>query len=192
ASTSGGGTRRSARRSAPWGSPTSTPTSSPSRRGPSGRRAPRACGRHGPPGTPSSSSTAAARRRSGGSPDATGERGVPVTRTAYLDHPGPVPLAHRGCSTDGLENSMAAFQAAVDLGFRYLETDVHATADGVLLAFHDASLDRVTDMNGEIARLPWSTVARARIGGVEPIPRLEDVLGTWPQVRVNIDVKSAG
>lgn len=115
-----------------------------------------------------------------------------MTRTAYLEHPGPVPLAHRGFSTDGLENSMSAFEAAVDLGFRYIETDVHATADGVLLAFHDASLDRVTDMTGEIARLPWSTVARARIGGVEPIPRLEDVLGTWPHVRVNIDIKSAG
>lgn len=115
-----------------------------------------------------------------------------MTRPAYLDHPGPIPLSHRGFSTDGLENSMAAFQQAVDLGYRYLETDVHATADGVLLAFHDASLDRVTDLEGEIARLPWSTVSQARIGGVEPVPRLEEVLGTWPQVRVNIDIKSAG
>src|SRR5690606_15964268 len=129
---------------------------------------------------------------SGGSPDATDGEVAPVTRPAYLDHPGPIPLSHRGFSTDGLENSMAAFQQAVDLGYRYLETDVHATADGVLLAFHDASLDRVTDLEGEIARLPWSTVSQARIGGVEPVPRLEEVLGTWPQVRVNIDIKSAG
>lgn len=98
-------------------------------------------------------------------------------------------MAHRGFDLHGRENSMAAFQAALDLGFRYLETDVHATADGVLVAFHDRTLDRVTDARGVIGELPWSTVARARIGGIEPIPRLEDVLGTFGQARVNIDVK---
>ncbi len=110
---------------------------------------------------------------------------------AFLDHDGPIVMAHRGFSLDGLENSLAAFAAAVDLGLDYLETDVHATHDGVLLAFHDDRLDRVTDASGAIADLPWSQVSRARIGGVEPIPLLEDVLGTWPQIRVNIDVKAA-
>ncbi|WP_255491781.1 glycerophosphodiester phosphodiesterase family protein [Actinotalea sp. JY-7876] len=110
----------------------------------------------------------------------------------YLDHPGPLPLAHRGFSPAGLENSMAAFAAAVDLGFRYVETDVHATADGVLVAFHDETLDRVTDGSGRVDRLPSSTVLRARIGGVEPVPRFEDLLGTWPDLRVNVDVKSEG
>ncbi len=110
---------------------------------------------------------------------------------AFLDAPGPIGFAHRGGAADGYENSLAAFAGAVDLGYRYLETDAHATADGVLLAFHDASLDRVTDMSGRVARLPWSTVSRARIGGREPIPLLEDVLGTWPDIRLNIDLKSA-
>lgn len=87
---------------------------------------------------------------------------------------------------------MVAFQAAIDLGFRYLETDVHATADGVLVAFHDASLDRVSDGTGVIATMPWEEVARARIGGIEPIPRLEEMLHTWPQARFNIDIKSVG
>ena len=68
---------------------------------------------------------------------------------------------------------------------------MHATRDGVLLAFHDDRLDRVTDARGAIADLPWSVVRQARIGGVEPIPLLEDVLGTWPDVRLNIDVKAA-
>lgn len=86
---------------------------------------------------------------------------------------------------------MAAFARAVDLGYRYLETDVHATADGVLLAFHDRTLDRVTDGAGRVAELPYAEVAKARIGGREPIPLLEDLLGTWPQVRFNIDVKEA-
>jgi len=85
---------------------------------------------------------------------------------------------------------MPAFAAAVALGYRYVETDVHVTADGVLLAFHDHSLDRVTDMTGDVSRLPYSTVRKARVRG-EPIPRLEDVLGTWPDLRVHVDAKQA-
>ncbi|OLT53109.1 glycerophosphodiester phosphodiesterase [Cellulosimicrobium sp. CUA-896] len=100
-------------------------------------------------------------------------------------------LAHRGFSVDGLENSLAAFGAAVDLGFRYVETDAHATADGVAVALHDATLDRTTDGSGAISALPWRRVRGARIGGVEPVPQLEDVLGTWPGLRVNVDVKAA-
>ena len=108
----------------------------------------------------------------------------------YLDHDGPIAFAHRGGDLDGLENSMAAFADAVAQGYRYLETDVHATRDGVLVAFHDASLDRVTDRTGRIAELRWEEVRRARIGGREPIPLLDEVLGTWPDIRVNIDVKA--
>ena len=107
----------------------------------------------------------------------------------FLDHDGPIAFAHRGGAAGGVENSMLAFQQAVDLGYRYVETDVHVTSDGVLLAFHDRTLDRVTGVPGRLASLPYSRVKEARIGGSEPIPTLEDVLGTWPQLRVNIDVK---
>ena len=87
---------------------------------------------------------------------------------------------------------MAAFQRAVDLGYRYLETDARATADGVAVAFHDGLLDRMTDRQGRLARRTWDEVRRARIGGTEPIPRLADVLGTWPDCFVNVDVKADG
>ncbi|KLN33371.1 glycerophosphodiester phosphodiesterase family protein [Cellulosimicrobium cellulans] len=110
--------------------------------------------------------------------------------SGYLEAPF-VALAHRGFSRAGLENSMAAFAAARDLGLRYVETDAHATSDGVAIALHDASLDRTTDAHGLVADLPWRTVRAARIGGTEPVPSLEDVLGTWPDLRVNVDVKSA-
>lgn len=102
----------------------------------------------------------------------------------------PCAFAHRGFAPDGDENSLAAFQRAVDLGFRYLETDVQVTADGVALAFHDATLDRLTGLRGRIDALPWSVVRRARIGGREPIPLLADVLTAWPHTRINLDVKS--
>ncbi|NED94255.1 glycerophosphodiester phosphodiesterase [Phytoactinopolyspora alkaliphila] len=108
----------------------------------------------------------------------------------YFDHPGPLALAHRGFSPDGLENSMRAFESAVRMGYQYVETDVHATSDDVVVAFHDSTLDRVTDRTGAIGQLPWSAVRKARIGGVEPVPSLEDLLGTWPDLRVNIDVKT--
>jgi glycerophosphoryl diester phosphodiesterase len=111
----------------------------------------------------------------------------------FLADRAPIAFAHRGFATGparGAENSMAAFEAAVALGYRYLETDVRVTADGVALAFHDARLDRVTDRTGIVAALPYVEVAKARIGGREPIPLLADVLAAWPAVRVNIDVKS--
>ncbi len=84
---------------------------------------------------------------------------------------------------------MSAFAAAVELGYRYVETDVHTTADGVVVAFHDDHLDRVTDRVGRIDELPWSEVQRARLAGGEGVPLLEDLLGTWPSLRVNIDPK---
>ena len=70
-----------------------------------------------------------------------------------------------------------------------METDVHATRDGVLVAFHDLDLDRVTDGRGGIADSTWAELRAVRVGGREPIPLLEDLLGTWPALRVNIDVK---
>jgi glycerophosphoryl diester phosphodiesterase len=115
---------------------------------------------------------------------------------AFLDHPGPLAFAHRGGTglpgSSGLENSMAAFQAAIDLGYTYLETDVHATADGAVVAFHDASLARVTDGDGHIADLTYDDLRRHLIGGRETIPLLEDLLRTWPHVKVNVDVKVRG
>ncbi|MET1088421.1 MAG: glycerophosphodiester phosphodiesterase [Arthrobacter sp.] len=101
----------------------------------------------------------------------------------------PVAMAHRGFSLEGLENSMVAFRAAVELGYRYLETDVHTTADGVVLVFHDETLDRVTDGAGRIASLTAADVAQARIGGREPVPSFDDLVTGLPGVRLNVDVK---
>ena len=108
----------------------------------------------------------------------------------FLEQDGPLAIAHRGGALDGRENAMAAFARAVELGYRYLETDVQVTADEVLVAFHDDRLDRVTDRTGEIGSLTWREVRAARIGGTDPIPVFADVLASWPNVRVNVDPKS--
>lgn len=113
-----------------------------------------------------------------------------VATHSYLEHPGPLAIAHRGGTESAPENTVAAFRAATELGFRYLETDVHLTADGVLVAFHDDELDRVTDGSGRVADLPWSEVRRARIGGTEPVPTLDELLEEFPDTRFNIDPKS--
>lgn len=105
-------------------------------------------------------------------------------------------LAHRGGAeyppNVGKENTLFAFGNAVDLGYRYLETDVHATADGRLVAFHDPRLDRVTDSTGAIADLTFDQVRAARIGGELQIPTLAELTEAFPRARFNIDCKAEG
>jgi glycerophosphoryl diester phosphodiesterase len=111
----------------------------------------------------------------------------------YLAGPYPRAFAHRGWHVDelnGMENSLSAFRRAAEEGYRYLETDVHATSDGVVVVHHDDELDRTTDAKGLVAHLPWRSVANARIGGREPVSRLEDLLEELPDALLNIDVKA--
>ena len=127
------------------------------------------------------------------SSDLAGSLTVRAADYAYFDAPF-LAFAHRGgaeyAPNVGRENTVHAFDEAVALGYRYLETDVHATADGVLMAFHDDRLDRVTDRQGMIADLTASQVAEARIGGRDPIPTLAELFERFPQARFNIDAKA--
>ncbi|GAA2120717.1 glycerophosphodiester phosphodiesterase [Nocardioides bigeumensis] len=125
----------------------------------------------------------------------------PVTGFAYLDArhdegSGILAFAHRGGATHpdvvGLENTLHAFAHARGLGYGYLETDVHVTSDGVLLAFHDAILDRVTDRTGSVASTTYAEVQAALIGGREQVPTFEELVDAFPDARFNIDIKAAG
>lgn len=110
----------------------------------------------------------------------------------FLRGPLPRAFAHRGWHTgdlSGMENSLSAFRRAVAEGYRYLETDVHATSDGVAVVHHDPVLDRTTDGRGPIREQTWSRVGSALIAGREPVRRLDDVLEDLPDALFNIDVK---
>jgi len=109
----------------------------------------------------------------------------------YLEAPGGfIPFAHRGGTSEAPENTMPAFRHAVSLGYRYLETDVQLTADGHLVAFHDDDLRRTCATPGRISTMTRAEVARARVGGREPIPLLVELLEEFPTARFNIDAKS--
>ena len=123
----------------------------------------------------------------------------------FLGSPAPIAFAHRGGADEAPENTLPAFEAAIALGYTYIETDVRLTADGVLVAFHDTALDRLTDQTGCIGDLTLREVQSADAGywfssdggrtlpfrgrGVT-VPTLEDVLTRWPTVRVNIEPKA--
>jgi glycerophosphoryl diester phosphodiesterase len=107
-----------------------------------------------------------------------------------------IAFAHRGGANHpeltGLENTVAAFQHAYDLGYRYFETDVHASTDGVLFACHDDELDRVSDVSGRLEDLASAEISRARIAGTYAVPTLAELVDTFPDVTFNIDIKSDG
>src|SRR5439155_23842463 len=111
-------------------------------------------------------------------------------RFAYLDAPTPIAFAHRGGAAHGDENSMAAFARAFAMGYRYIETDTHATADGVAVVCHDHSLARIAGRPERIHDLRWTQLARVRVDGGPVVPRLAEVLDAWPHVRLKIDVKA--
>lgn len=108
----------------------------------------------------------------------------------YLDWPGPIAFAHRGGTSVAPENTVPAFDAAVALGYRYLETDVHLSADGALVAFHDTDLARTCGVARRIADLTVEQLAEIRVGGVAEIPLMSDLLERYPDARYNIDCKS--
>ncbi len=108
----------------------------------------------------------------------------------FLDHPAPIAFAHRGGDEAAAENTMEAFEHAVGLGFVFLETDVHATRDGHLVAFHDDTLGRLAGRPERVEQLSAEEVRGLRISGRHRVPFLDELLASWPRARVNIDPKS--
>lgn len=113
----------------------------------------------------------------------------------YLHHPdlepgAPIAFAHRGGTDAAPENTVAAFDHAVGLGYRYLETDVHRTADGGLVAFHDPDLRRTAGVEATIAEMTSADVAAVSLGDGHRIPTLDELFERYPHCHFNIDAKS--
>lgn len=102
------------------------------------------------------------------------------------------------------ENTLEAFENAVALGFRYLETDLHMTRDGAIVCFHDATVDRTTDGTGRVCDHTLEELRALDPGyrftngqgfpfrgkGLR-VPTLEEALALHPDVRLNVDIKQA-
>lgn len=108
----------------------------------------------------------------------------------YLEWPVPIAFAHRGGDRAAPENTLAAFEHAVSLGYRYLETDVHCTNDGTLVAFHDPDLNRTCGIDACISDMSASEVSAARVDGAHEIPTMAELFARFPDARFNIDAKS--
>ncbi len=112
-----------------------------------------------------------------------------ISRQGYRDRPGPLAVAHRGGAGLAAENTRAAFDRSYALGVRYLETDVQRSADGRLVAFHDARLNRVTTASGRVRSRTMAELAALPVLGGGPVPALDELLAAYPDACFTIDVK---
>jgi glycerophosphoryl diester phosphodiesterase len=123
----------------------------------------------------------------------------------FLTHEHPIRFAHRGSRVLWPENTMPAFQGAVDLGYRYLELDVHVASDGAVVVFHDDWLDRLTDGTGRVWEHTWDELRSLDAAynfdpeGGHPLrgkgirmPLLEELALTFPDALLNVDLKQKG
>ena len=100
-------------------------------------------------------------------------------------------FAHRGSTEGGAEeNSLEAFQFAVDSGVRYLETDIRTTLDGHAVLFHDATLLRLIGDNSKLAKLPLHSLqSKLHDAGLSRALTISEALERFPVSRFNIDLK---
>jgi len=110
---------------------------------------------------------------------------------AYFSPAVPRVLAHRGLALEAPENTLLAFAHALALGVEHLETDVHASRDGVAMIAHDADLDRVAGIPGRVDERTAAELAALALGADQGMPTLAEALEAFPEARFNIDLKSA-
>jgi glycerophosphoryl diester phosphodiesterase len=113
----------------------------------------------------------------------------PITR--WFEPPKPRVLAHRGLAIDAPENTMLAFEHAVRAGAGYLETDVHVSSDGAAVLAHDSTLARVAPGRTQrVADLSLAELRRVELGADQGFTTLGELLHAFPDVRLNVDVKT--
>ena len=102
------------------------------------------------------------------------------------------PFVHRGDSVNFTENTLEAFQDAVDLGYQYIETDLRMTKDGVIVTFHDENIFRVSGEQKKICDLTYDELTKVPLIKGGHIPRLTEVMEQFPDTKFNVDLKVDG
>ena len=120
------------------------------------------------------------------------QSGASANNSSYLSLASPRVLAHRGLAFEAPENTMLAFAKAVAAGAHYIETDVHASLDGVAVVAHDPSLVRVAGRDLKVEQLTMAELRRIDLGDGQGFCSLSEALDAFPETRFNIDVKSRG
>ncbi|SRR5579875_425063 len=125
--------------------------------------------------------------------------------TDFFDAPSPRIIAHRGASAEYPENTLPAFRAAAEIPVDYIELDVHCTRDGEVVVIHDEGLSRIATDDRLVANLTLRELEMVdaafnfspdglrwpfRGKGIQ-VPRLEQVLRSWPDLRFVIEFKPA-
>ena len=108
----------------------------------------------------------------------------------YFEPSLPRVFAHRGLATNAPENTLLAFSAAVELGVQYLETDVHASSDGVSVVSHDPDLTRLAGIRSAVSDYTMEKLRGLALGAGQGFSSLAEALDAFPQTRFNIDIKS--
>ena len=114
----------------------------------------------------------------------------------------PIPFAHRGGAKRWPENTLVAFENAADLGYSHIETDIHETSDGHFVLFHDPTLERTTNGQGNLADHTLAELKKLDAGhnfveegsysfrGADVrIPTLEEALELDSTICYNLEVK---
>lgn len=120
-----------------------------------------------------------------------------AARGPYFSGPLPRILAHRGFTgpdpQDQVpENTLAAFRRALAAGASHLESDVHATRDGVAVLVHDAEIVDADGLHVVVADVDWSLLQSVDLGRGNRVPTLAEALAALPDARFNLDIKAVG
>ena len=130
----------------------------------------------------------------------------PIPDHPFFDQDGVLVMAHRGGRGLWPENTLYAFERAVELGVDVLEMDIHSTQDGVLVVMHDRTVDRTTNGSGPIQDLTLAELEELDAGyhwsdddgqsfpfrgqGIT-VPTVAQVFAAFPDMPMNIEIKQS-
>ena len=101
------------------------------------------------------------------------------------------PFVHRGCRENYSENTLEAFKESVDLGYKYIETDLRLTKDKRVIVFHDNDFNRLAKINKKVQSLTLREIKNIKLIKGGTILELTNLLEEFPKIKFNIDIKDS-